>query len=752
MPLFSQKISPSHLFALIAWLCFASGLPAQRLTQSLDGEWQIADSVSGTDIPAPASFGHVVPVPGLAHLARPAFPQVDCFVSRENLANLVRDNLLPASAMKRYWDGKVDQDRNYFWYKKTFRAPPRASVSWLKINKAQFGTAVWLNGKKIGEYAGCFTAGLFPTQDAIRWNEENTLIVRIGAHPAVLPENFPTGSDFEKTKWTPGIYDSVSIIYCENPAIQTLQVAPRIETSEAVIQAKIKNHGAAPITTQVTHTIKTWKAGEVVATGTMPALTLQPGEEMMVTGTVKIPNARLWSPENPFLYTVETRTAGDAVTTRFGMRDFRYSAQKQRALLNGNVYYLRGTNITLHRFFEDPASENLPWDEAWVRRLLGDVPKKMNWNYMRFCIGPVPEKWFDICDEVGLMIQYEFPVWTGMPDWYKKQGYLRRYDSDEMIRQYKDWMRDNWNHPSVVIWDANNETLDSSFNDKIIPAVRPLDLSNRQWENSFNPPNGPDDPVEYHPYLMQSGSKGKLTFKMSDLETMDGGPDMKVLPSKTNPAIINEYGWLWVNRDGTPTLLTKNLYPQLLGPNATGRQRLDMYAYLLAAKTEYWRAHRRFAGIVHFVYLTCSFPEGYTSDNLTDVKNLKFDPAFEDYMTEAFRPLGAYINFFQPTLAAGAPREFLIKLINDYPRPVSGALALTLETREGKVLARQTRPFTLDALGAGDFTLTLDIPATPAKNLILRATAAPAQEGRAGQAQQAIPPTISRRWVDITKQ
>jgi beta-galactosidase/beta-glucuronidase len=32
------------------------------------------------------------------------------------------------------------------------------------------------------------------------------------------------------------------------------------------------------------------------------------------------------------------------------------------------------------------------------------------------------------------------------------------FDTDEMIREYTEWMRDNWNHPSVVIWDANNET------------------------------------------------------------------------------------------------------------------------------------------------------------------------------------------------------------------------------------------------------------------------------------------------------
>ena len=92
-----------------------------------------------------------------------------------------------------------------------------------------------------------------------------------------------------------------------------------------------------------------------------------------------------------------------------------------------------------------------------------------------------------------------------------------------MIRQYREWMRDNWNHPSVAIWDANNETQDDVFADKIIPAVRSLDLSDRPWENSYNGPQGPNDPVEDHPYLFDhlmwdSGPP----FKHSDLEHMSG--------------------------------------------------------------------------------------------------------------------------------------------------------------------------------------------------------------------------------------
>ena len=708
-----------------------------RVTASLDGQWQIEDSKSPTEMPA--AFTHTVPVPGLANLAQPAFPDVDKFVSRENLANKVRSKLVPAEWLTNYWKGKVDQDRDYFWYRKTFRAPARRDLALLKISKAQFGTAVWLNGQQLGEYAGCFTASYTPLDQAIRWGEENTLVVRIGAHPAVLPDTYPTGSDFEKIKWTPGIYDSVSLIYCDNPAIETLQVAPRIASSEIVVQTKLKNHSAAPATASLAHTVKTWKEGTQVAASTPETVSLQPGEEKVFTQTIKIADAHLWSPEDPFLYVVESSTGGDSVTTRFGMREFRFDAATKRAYLNGKVYFLRGSNITLHRFFEDPLCQDLPWRDDWVRKLLGDLPKQMHWNYFRFCIGPVPDRWLDICDEEGLLIQNEFFVWTGGPGWYK--GYSRTHDADEMIRQYKDWMRDNWNHPSVAVWDANNETKDDIFGAKIIPAVRHLDLSDRPWENSYNKPAGPNDPVEHHPYLMQSGYMGKLTFSMTQLETMDSKPQKGQLPSDTNPPLINEYGWLWLNRDGSPTLLTENVYAQLMGTNVTARERLDMYAYLLGAKTEFWRAHRQYAGIIHFVYLTCSYPGVYTADHFADVTKLELDPAFADYLGEAFKPLGVYINFFQPTLAAGKSHDFTVMMINDEAEPQTGEVTLSLETKSGELLAPSQQPFTLSASGAETLSMSLSIPKKSGA-CVLKAVAR-------AKGQSADEATVCRRWLSV---
>jgi hypothetical protein len=270
-----------------------------------------------------------------------------------------------------------------------------------------------------------------------------------------------------------------------------------------------------------------------------------------------------------------------------------------------------------------------------------------------------------------------------------------------------------------------------------------LDLSNRPWENSYNAPAGPNDPVEYHPYLMSGGYFGKLNFKMSDLETMDGKPRPGALPADNHPVLINEYGWLWLNRDGSPTRLTENVYAQLIGTNVTARQRLDLYAYLLGAKTEFWRAHRQYAGIVHFVYLTCSYPGVYTADHFSDVTRLKLDSAFADYLGEAFKPLGVYLNFFQPTLKPGASREFTIMLVNDQAKPLSGNLTLSLETKAGKRLARTQQAFTIAELGQQEYRMSLPIPRT-AGDCVLKVVAQPKNENARGS-------TVCRRWVSLTE-
>jgi beta-galactosidase/beta-glucuronidase len=450
---------------------------------------------------------------------------------------------------------------------------------------------------------------------------------------------------------------------------------------------------------------------------------LAPGEQRSLTQVVRISNPRLWSPEDPFLYVLDTGTGGDAVATRFGMREFRFDRATGWGYLNNKPYFLRGANITLHRFFEDPDAGSLPWQEKWVRKLLADLPKRMHWNSFRFCIGPVPDRWLDVADEAGLLIQNQFFIWVPGPAFGHQEW--------DLIPHFRDWMRDNWNHPSVAVWDTSNETRFPALGEKVIPAVRGLDLSNRPWHNSNNPAVDPDDPVERHLYVL------KPNFDWSYFEQ----PPRARRDRRTNPGVVNEYGEFWLNRDGTPTLITTKYFEELVGANATPEERFAAAAYYLAGETEFHRAHRRHAAVQHFVYLTASAPGGYTADNFRDVKKLVLDPYFVDYVGESFKPLGVYLNFWQRTLKAGSARKFTVMMVNDRNSAARGKLVLSLESEGGKELARTERAYSLDAAGQASYDLDLRIPSTAGKCL-LKAAAHPAGPPSVG-------PTLSRRKVSI---
>src|SRR5215472_14154903 len=278
-----------------------------RTTISLNGTWQIEDSKDAAAIPV--VWNHKAPVPGLAHSAEPAFAHVDEFDSRLLIQNRVSQGNLPKNANVSN-AGVLQQGRNWFWYRRAFEVTELKSVAVLRINKAQFGAAVWLNGVKIGDHLPCFTAAIFDVSKAIR-RGPNDLIVRVGAHPGVLPTYVSGGTDFEKIRWTPGIYDDVSLMLSDNPVIESIQVAPRISDSSIVVQTVLHNFSEKPAVFSLKQQVHAWKQTAAVAPSSPQNLSLAPGESRTILETIRIPGAQLWSPESPNLYVLETGTGGD---------------------------------------------------------------------------------------------------------------------------------------------------------------------------------------------------------------------------------------------------------------------------------------------------------------------------------------------------------------------------------------------------------------------------------------------------------
>ena len=680
----------------------------------------------------PAAFSRTVSVPGLTNQARPVFPDVNNYYKYKYIYTMKRCGVLPASE-KCDELGRTRQTRNYFWYTRRFSAPVRRDHATLVVNKAQFGTAVWLNGKKVGEHLGCFTAGRFDVTNALNWGGDNRLVIRIGAHPGVMPDWAFWGSDGEKGPWTPGIYDRVALHLADNPVIESVQVAPRISSGEVLVQTRIRNYSETR-TVDLIQQLMTWKDGRAVGPPVRQQVRLVDGQETTVTQSAPVPNVVLWDLDNPFLYLLETSTGRDVRSTRFGMREFHFDPTTRQAVLNGKVCFLRGSSLTLHRFFGDPKCGGLPWDEAWVRKFLVEIPHRMHWNAFRLCIGPPTAQWLDIADEAGLLLQYEFPIWSDREPMRHKL-----WKEDEIIRQLSDFIRDSWNHPSVVLWDASNETHWGFLRQRLIPAVRGLDLSGRPWENGYEQLAAPGDPYEEHPYSFSSYLFGKPPyFQMSDLEKPARGK-LEEWQAR-HAAIINEYDWLWLHRDGTPTELTKKVYDSVLGPAATPKQRRAFYAYCLAGLTEYWRVQRQHAGVLYLAYLDGDLPHSFTCDNFRDVAHLQLDPDFEDHMEQAFKPLGAYLDFWQQSLPSTTRRNYRVKLVNDTQETATGRLSLAWQLEQGGLLVQAETGFTVSPVGTAVRVLELAAPSTPGEYMLV---------ARAFWDGKPWSPTISRRKVRI---
>ncbi|MFF0400154.1 glycoside hydrolase family 2 TIM barrel-domain containing protein [Streptomyces sp. NPDC005248] len=694
----------------------------------LDGVWDVADSTSATE--RPTAYAHRVPVPALTHSSTPEFPGIDEFETPEY--EVVKGLVGRPSDPFRFTDaGTPGHSRNYFWYRTTFEAPSPRNVATLRVSKAQFGSEVWVNGTSVGGNDSGFTAANYDITSAVRWSAENEVVIRIGAHPGVLPPGNTAVVDFEKTHWTAGVWDAVSVFFNDGVSITSTQVAPRIDPQQITVQTQLTNTTSKSVTVTLVQAVREWRGSEVMARAEQD-VTLEAGGSRTVTETIPLPDARLWSQESPNLYVLDTSTGGDSTSTRFGVREFRFDAATKRAYLNGEVIFLRGATVCLHRFFDDEKAGTLPWQEDWVRELLGPIPRRMHCNTLKFTIGPVPERWLEIADEEGLLVFYEFPVWTLMPE--VTQGWRKEFDTDTLRREYEAWLSDNWNHPSIVYWSASLESkLPPEQSNDIIEAVRKLDLSDRPWGNSWNPPQGPDDPHEYKQYVSNDPK-----FDMLQLEFGSGARRAPYDPPTGHPALITEFDWIWLTRDGGPTPYTKDLWAKTAYPHETADERFRTQAYVLAGQIEYWRAYRNYAGVLYLSYLSA----GWVVDNFRDVENLTFQPYYEEYVANAFKPLGVYINFWQRELEVDSSRVFDISLVNDAKDRATGTITLTVENEDGRALASSSRRYDVVANGQMTYPVSIDLPSDKG-SVVLKATA------RSANAPSEDHQTVSRRFVTL---
>jgi hypothetical protein len=408
--------------------------------------------------------------------------------------------------------------------------------------------------------------------------------------------------------------------------------------------------------------------------------------------------------------------------------------------LNGERISLLGSNITLNRFFEDNDRGGLPWDKEWVRKLFIDIPKSLGWNGFRICIGLLPDFWYDLADEYGILLQNEYPMWNlrGRDIQYKKE--------------YTDWIWSNGNHPSIVIWDAMNEQKQDYIGNVVVPELRELDPT-RIWDAGYMGAEDLDvnEMDEIHWYPLGHGwwntddtvRSRRESFRFGNLFVKNAR--LEGAFSKSAPMILNEFGWLWLNRDGihsairtegnfVPKDITpydinyeyfepdgsqlysgRDIYDYFLGKDATPGERRDFQAYLLAIEAETIRSARIFSGMFSFVYLTDN--GGYTGDWFKDhIRDLDPAPALlAQYHTH--KPFAVFIDledgrylkdplFHEP----GSMLTLNLFGVNDSNNKREGKVEVKLLDHNGEILSTQILPVAIEPYWQTLVPISVEIP------------------------------------------
>jgi hypothetical protein len=663
-----------------------------RLDINLNGIWEIAKTNSLEEFPV--AFKAKIHVPGLVDMADPKIDMQD-----------------------------TAYNNSIYWYKKTFSLDDlKASVIQLKINKANYHTWVYMNGKLVGENVYNFTPSLFNVKPFLNEKgKKNDLVIAVGCRNN-LPDTVTNGWDFEKIKYIPGIYDNVKLTLSDYPFISNIQSVPDIKNKQLYVVAEIQTDSIVR-KNDISYVVREAVSKKVIAKGSVTGNQKIKSKMTKVDFIVKMDRCRLWTPEDPFLYDLELSTSGDNKNTRFGMRTFYANRNDGVFMLNDKPYYMRGTNVCIFRFFEDPDRDGLPWDSKWVATLHNRF-KEMHLNSIRYCIGFPPERWYEIADSLGFLIQDEYPVWTGGKGGFEK--ILKNINAKQLSREYLEWMRERWNHPCVAVWDAQNESVNDTTA-RAISIARKSDLSNRPWDNGWAAPASDQDAIEAHPYLFtrymgnKPGKDGYLKELLSQPQVPGNDPNFHSPSAEgrpyNNPVIINEYDWLWLNRNGSTTTLTDNVYANVFPEADTPEKRFEVFAKNLGILTEYWRVHRKAGAVMYFCglgYSRSDKPRGQTSDNFIDIKNLVFEPHFYKYLKPAFSPVVLMADFWEKNVKAGQQLNIPVYLINDTYENFEDSVRLTIKD-DNQIVIKQSVFVSLNTLQKKIMEIPVKIPNTKGK-------------------------------------
>ena len=346
---------------------------------------------------------------------------------------------------------------NELWYQREFTVP----ANW-KNNKVllHFGAVdwkadVWVNDIKVGQHTGGYTPFSFDITPALK-SGANKLVVKVwdgtdrGFQPRGKQVNRPEGIWYTPVS---GIWQTVWLEPVPQNYIENVKITPDIDAN--VLKVEVIANETSPSNVM---TVKVMDGSRVVATG--QAINNQPVDVAMPA------NARLWSPNDPFLYNLEISLSNnsrelDKVKSYAAMRKYSMARDDKgivRLQLNNKDLFQFGP---LDQGWWPDGLYTAPSDEAL--RYDVEKTKDFGFNMIRKHVKVEPARWYMHCDQLGMIVWQDMPNGDRSPEWQMRQYFtgverLRSPESEANYRkEWKEIMDYLYSYPSVGVWVPFNE-------------------------------------------------------------------------------------------------------------------------------------------------------------------------------------------------------------------------------------------------------------------------------------------------------
>ncbi len=324
----------------------------------------------------------------------------------------------------------------------------------------EFGE-LWINGK----YAGEALAGPLPVEFDITGlvaapSTDNVLSIRIkdDTHFSV-PR--PSKDWRDRRHWIPhgiggnnrkGLFQDVTLRGRPGVHIRDIRIQTSVRKHQLSVVYELFNSSRENVSVKLGADVRPSEDGEVKLV--IPARQVE--LLGLVTTTIRLTTPwqkpKLWQPNHPYLYKLRsllTSANGKPIhqrDDRFGFREVWFEGI--HFYLNGIRCNLRGESPSYAQHAGSFGRRDTT--EAAVRKCLA-----ANFNVLRFHAAPAPPYVYDVCDELGMMVIDESAIYAS---WGMVMPEHPRW-LPECRRHLRRWVRRDRNHPSIILWSAENEGL-----------------------------------------------------------------------------------------------------------------------------------------------------------------------------------------------------------------------------------------------------------------------------------------------------